>query len=83
MLQCFSLLVENTQVHFVSVQVDSTVMFVLFGVKSHEKTYLHLMRSSSHYNGSGPLRAKGVFSIIKSINLTGNSRVLKICSTLL
>jgi len=37
MQQCLSLLIENTQVHFVGVQVDSTVMFVLFGVKSHKK----------------------------------------------
>jgi hypothetical protein len=77
--QCLSLLVENTQVHFVGVQVDSTVMLVLFGVQSHEKASFAYddLRLLSHYNGSGPLGAKGVFSIIKSINLTGNSRVLK------
>ena len=32
-----SLLVENAQIHFVGMQIDSAVKIVLFGVKSHEK----------------------------------------------
>jgi len=39
MLQNLALLVENTQVFFVGVQVDPTVMLVLFGVKSYEKAF--------------------------------------------
>ena len=33
----FSCLVEDAKIHFVGVKVDSTVILVLFGVKSHEK----------------------------------------------
>jgi hypothetical protein len=32
-----TLLIEDAQIHFVGVKVDSAVKFVLFGVKSHEK----------------------------------------------
>ena len=40
MEQDVSFLAEDAQVHFVGVQVDSTVMLVLLGVQSHEKASL-------------------------------------------
>jgi len=40
MEQDVAFLAEDAQVHFVGVQVDSTVMLVLFGVQSHEKASL-------------------------------------------
>jgi hypothetical protein len=45
--QNFSFLAEDAQVHFVGVQVDSAVMLVLFGVKSHEKASFVLWFSPS------------------------------------
>jgi len=40
MEQDLPLLAKNTQVHFVGVQVDSTVMLALIGEQSHDKTSL-------------------------------------------
>ncbi|HDL85655.1 MAG TPA: hypothetical protein ENH11_04925 [Candidatus Acetothermia bacterium] len=37
---CLSLLVEDAQVHFAGVEVDSAVKFMLSGVKSHERASL-------------------------------------------
>jgi len=34
---CLPVSIENAQIHFVGVPVDSTIKIVLFGVKSHEK----------------------------------------------
>ena len=33
-------LIEDAQIHFVGVQIDSAVVLVLFGVQSHEKASL-------------------------------------------
>ena len=44
MKQDLSFLVEDAQVHFVGVQIDSAVMLVLFGVQSHEKASLLRVR---------------------------------------
>jgi hypothetical protein len=38
--QYLSLLIQDAEIHFVGVQVDSAVVLVLFGVQSPEKAFV-------------------------------------------
>jgi hypothetical protein len=63
----FTLPVEDAQIHFVGVQVDSTIKIMLFSVKSHEKaSFVEVLVSCFHYSRTGLPGNEGAFSIIKS-----------------